>query len=190
MRGLDPSCPLNSYYQVINAEIAYNTFINCTQIHFGTSVSTSYSCSQNQGVQLPIHSARFQNNIIFNTSQTLPFVSAHTESVNNMTFAGNLIRLSNTSFSRAGFSHRPTLSFVKNGLFYDIVPSGTNTCIPILTGVGGIPEIETLPDVTGNPRLHPHTSGAMDNANFGVRPKIPALNEVGVRWYNYAEPSL
>ena len=196
MNGLDPTCPLNSYYQVINAEISYNTFINCQQIQFGSNTSTSgYTCSQNQGVRFPIIDSRFRNNIIFNTALQRPFDTVRTNDVPNatagITFDGNMYKIaSNSTFARQGFSLRPTLNFVKNGLFYEIKPEGTQNCIPVLTGKGGIPEIENHPDVTGNPRLRPFTSGAVNIENFGIPPKIPALNEVGVRWYSYPQPNI
>jgi poly(beta-D-mannuronate) lyase len=193
MKGLDPSCPLNSYYQVKNAEISYNTFINCARVEFGTNVSTNYSCSQNQGVMYPIINSRFRNNIIFNTTLERPFdtVVNAVPSVTGVTFEGNMYRVHERSaFARQGFSLRPTMNFEKNGLFYDIVPAGDQNCIPVITGQGGISEIETHVDVTGHPRQRPFTAGAKNNENFPRPPKIPTNSEVGVSWYNYPKPSL
>jgi len=193
--GLDPSCPLNSYYQVINAEIAYNTFINCQRIEIGTNVSTNYTCAQNQGVQFAPTNSRFRNNIIFNNylSGAAPINVAAVGRDTGVTYENNLFRILSTTWVRQGFSQRPTMEFVRNGLFYELVPlanTATNpmSCIPILTGGGGIPEMEAHLDVTGNPRLRPYTAGAINSENFGIPPKIPNLDEVGVRWYSYPQP--
>ena len=199
MKGLSDDCSLNSYYQVRNAEISYNTFINCASITFGNNASWNSSYQTNPGgnancdnTQYPIIDSRFRNNIIFNTALQRPFdtVVHAVPSITGITFEGNIYRIAaNSTFARQGFSLRPTLNFVRNGLFYEIVPGGTMNCIPILTGQGGIPEIEALPDVTGHPRLRPYTAGAVNSENFGIPPKIPNLNEVGVRWYSYPQPT-
>ena len=198
MNGLDPSCPLNSYYQVKNAEISYNTFINCQRIEFGSNTSTSgYTCSQNQGVRFPIVDSRFRNNLIFNLTWGQAFDTVRTNDVPvataGITFEGNIYRIHPTApFAREGFSLRPALNFEKptGALFYELVAGGPMSCIPVLDGKGGFSEIETLPDVTGNSRQRPYTSGAINAENFGIPPKIPRLDQVGVSWYNYAKPNL
>jgi len=154
----------------------------------------------------PINST-FRNNIVFHnfTAGALGSVVPLTvvaRNANNLdmdeherdagiTFEGNLFRINdNVSWTREGFSRRPTLHFVRpaGSMFYHIEllenPAlNPGNCLPELTGRAGHPEIESRLDVTGQPRTAPFTAGAKNAENFGTPPQIPNLYEVGATWF-------
>jgi len=195
--GIGEIHPLNSHHRVINAEVAYNTFINVQRIEIGTNVSNPPS---------PLFApsdSRFRNNIIFHNFTTAPLANVVPIDVvaagrdSGITVEGNLFRVAHPTWTRPGFSQRVTLNFVRQpgALFYEItnledVVVNPMNCIPDLTGRGGIPSIESLLDVTGNPRLRPYTAGAINVENFGNPPRIPNLREVGPSWFRDFESQI
>ncbi|MCL2412519.1 MAG: hypothetical protein FWC98_00060 [Bacteroidales bacterium] len=178
--GIIQTHPLNSHHRVINAEVAYNTFVDVQRIEIGSNVSNPPSAV------FPPLDSRFRNNIIFNaTSSVLPITVLVAGREEGITFEANLHRCLDPRFTQEGFSLRPNLNFVRpaGALFFELVPHGPMDCLPELTGRGGIPSIESHPDITGNPRQRPFTAGAVNVENMGKRPKIPNLYEVGATWF-------
>ncbi len=79
MNGV-PNSPLNRYFQVKNALVAYNTWVDCAPLEFGAGTSPERSLAPS--------STRFLNNVIWKSDNTPSILAL--DKTDGISFAGNL----------------------------------------------------------------------------------------------------
>ncbi|MDR2511900.1 MAG: polysaccharide lyase 6 family protein [Bacteroidales bacterium] len=182
MTAFDDEYPLNSYYQVKNVDIAFNTFINCSSIEMATV--SSYEGSN--GNMLPINT-KFWNNIIFNESLTAGYIDK--ENTSGIDFKGNVFKIKNSAtWAKVGFEKKEIDIITDEKGIKHIKSPELGYCMPILFAYKGLDYITT--DLTGLFRNNFQEVGAVNIENYKQRYNIPHLNEVGVNWYVYPKPNI
>ncbi|MDR2916181.1 MAG: polysaccharide lyase 6 family protein [Tannerella sp.] len=161
--------PLVSYHRVVDVDIAYNTFINCTLIEFG----------QGNGDKEP-RNVRFANNLI-----SAPNVESNITVSNPAVFpgikcSGNYVSFrEGADFKMEGFTLAP-FSFEKPA-------TGPSKGIYLLRNkvrtelASGFDYITT--DATGAPRTDNSTPGAVQFSNQDKRFNIVPFDDCGPGWY-------
>ena len=162
--------PLTSYHRVVDVDIAFNSFINCTLIEFG----------QGGGDKEP-RNVRFANNLIYN-----PGVNSNIKVSNPAVFPGikcynNYVSFkAGTDFNMDGFTLAP-FSFEKSS-------SGVSKGLYLLRDgirmevASGFDYIRS--DATGAPRSDSFTAGAIQFPGAGKRLNIVSLDDCGPGWYS------
>ncbi|GHU85714.1 lyase [Bacteroidia bacterium] len=182
MTGFDTSYPLNSYYQVADVEISFNTFVNCVSIEMATK--SSYESAT--GNKNPIRT-KFWNNIIYNKSLTKAYIDKSNTS--GIDFKGNYynIKAGNT-FVKTGFESTD-IEFVTNakGIFY-LKNYDKNYCVSNLYAEEGLNYVDK--DISGKQRIGKQNAGSVNFNNIREQYKVPKVTECGVAWYVYAKPNL
>ncbi|MDR0620073.1 MAG: polysaccharide lyase 6 family protein [Bacteroidales bacterium] len=181
MTGFDDSYPLNSYYQVKDVDMSFNTFVNCTSIEIATKASYS-----GENAPLAPENTRFWNNLIYNTSLTKAYIDKG--NTGGVDFKGNVYKISSSnSFSKDGFTEKDfDFTANGNGVMYLKGPA-VGYCMPLLFAEKGIDYVTD--DISGKSRNNFQEVGAVNIENVREKYNIPAVNEVGVTWYNYIKPT-
>ncbi|MDR0419303.1 MAG: polysaccharide lyase 6 family protein [Prevotellaceae bacterium] len=177
-----PAPPLAGYHQVKDADIAFNTFVNCSSLEFGTK--SSYSGSTGA---LPPLNTRFWNNIIYNTSINSAIVETSGVDLSGISYDGNIVKMSSSSsWNKKGFKTQ-NIAYVKSNEIYKLSSTASADCLPAIGGIGNFDYITT--DVTAATRWGVKDAGGIqyDNRNHSV--KAPGTNECGVTWYSYNKPN-
>jgi len=162
--------PLTSYHRVVDVDIAFNTFINCTLIDFG----------QGNGDKEP-RNVRFANNLICHSE-----VNSNIRVSNPAVFPGikcfnNYVSFkTGTDFKMDGFTLVP-FSFEKQteGNFKGLYRLNNNPSRMELAG--GFDYI--LTDATGAPRTDHSIVGAVQLSSMNRKFNID-LDECGPTWYD------
>ena len=172
MNGV-PNSPLNRYFQVINALVAFNTFVDCKYpMDIGTGKDSELT--------LPPLDCTIANNIVKGAQQGLIH---YTDTPINMTYEGNIMFGAPLGIDpQPGIAEiDPLLSLAADSLFRPV--SGSPA---IDAAVGNYFEIST--DMDGQPRDSLNKDIGADEfsaAPITIRPLTP--EDVGPDWYPVAE---
>ncbi|MBU1098922.1 MAG: T9SS type A sorting domain-containing protein [Bacteroidetes bacterium] len=171
MNGV-PNSPLNRYFQVKNATVAFNTIVNCvSNIAIGTGVSTELS--------LPPAQSTIANNVIKSDNQLINIYDTPEE----FKWEGNYFSGSSLGMeSIVGISEEdPLLELSADNLFR---PSSVSPVIG--ASVGDYPEI--IDDMDGQSRGILKDAGADQVSDETVNRGPLSAEDVGPSWLNEALP--
>ncbi len=172
MNGV-PNSPLNRYFQVINALVAFNTFVDCDNpLDIGTGKDAERT--------LPPRDCVIANNIVQGAAQNL---ITYRDTPENMTYAGNIMFGAPLGIDpQPGISEiDPLLVLGADSLFR---PAANSPAID--AAVGSYPDIVT--DMDGQPRDSLAKDIGADELStepVTIRPLTPA--DVGPAWFPVTE---
>ena len=165
MNGV-PNSPANRYFQVINAQVLYNTFVNCSEtFNIGLGKSSELS--------LP----PLDCTIAYNVVQSQDVVINDVDNPINMTWKGNVMKGSSLGIAdqEGIIKQHPELSIADDGLYR---PLSTSPIYQV--------EAESYPfmtvDIDSQPRIAPFTIGADQLSELPVQTPPVTAGNTGPDW--------
>jgi len=168
-----PNSPLNRYFQVINAEVSFNTFVDCVRpLEFGSGANSELS--------LPPLDCIVANNLVY-SSQAQGNLIAYTDTPQNTIYEGNIMFGSPLGIpSEAGISEvDPLVVLGVDSLFR---PASNSPVIN--AAVGSYPLVAT--DVDGQLRDANKDIGADEVSTLPITNRPLTAADVGPAWYPVA----
>ncbi|MDR0711262.1 MAG: polysaccharide lyase 6 family protein [Prevotellaceae bacterium] len=169
--------PLNAYHRTKDADVVFNTFVQCASIELGTIAT--YNGTKGT---LPPQNIRIFNNIFYSMPNAPTTPSGANDS--GITFAGNIADNA-AAWTYNGITKKDIGMNRANGLFR-LNPDATGYCIPPLNSAGAFSYVTT--DATGSPRLNGNDVGAVNYENITKSYSATLADEWGVSWYSYPKP--
>lgn len=165
--------PLTSYHRVVDVDIAFNTFVNCTQLDFG----------QGAGDKEP-RGVRFANNLIYN-----PTVNSNIQISNPAIFPGILFR--NNYFRFAADSDFHMEGFQPAHMVFEKTSATPSPGIYRFTTDQPLEATKEFTyireDLTGTPLEGRLNAGAVQLSNREKHFHLHPITECGTSWYNPLE---
>lgn len=161
-----PDSQLNGYFQVHDALIACNTFINCKnafRLNYGSGSQTE-----------PIQNSVIALNILYNNASNSLLQSDN--NLSGVTCRLNLYNLGNIPSGNNGFIQSNTLKMERDATSVYVPLNGSSA---FQTTSSQYPEIDH--DLRGNPRIGFQCAGAVQNISAIPLAK-PDKDNTGVRW--------
>jgi hypothetical protein len=161
--------PLNGYFQVKNALIAFNTFVNC---QYNVSISVNYGKSATAGTQtLSPRDCVFANTIVKGVANNLIYQYGFPT---NMTWQGNLFFGSTLGITLPASNSfvDPLLSLAADGLYR---PATNSPAIDAALGS----YTDVVDDMDGQPRVDPKDIGADELSAAPITRGPLKLSDVG-----------
>lgn len=172
MNGV-PDSPLNRYFQVDSAYVAFNTFVNCANtFYIGTGKSSELS--------LPPQNSIIANNVVFTDHQVITYE----DTPQNFTWEGNIIQGSSLGIDKPdGINLQdPKLILASDGLWRPDVNS------PVIGAAVGEHSLISN-DIDGQTRSEIKDAGAdqVSNDDIIYKPLTPS-DDVGPAWMKTTVP--
>ena len=168
--------PLTSYHRVVDVDIAFNTFINCTIVDFG----------QGNGDKEP-RNVRFANNLIYNSDVNTnikisnPAVFPGIKCFNNYVFYKTGSDFKMEGFTMLPFIFEKQTAGSSKGLYRLRVGARMEVA-------SGFDYIRT--DATGAPRTDSFTAGSVQLSSMSRRFNIVDFDDCGTSWYRFQKEAI
>jgi poly(beta-D-mannuronate) lyase len=169
--------PLNAYHRTKDADVAFNTFVECASIELGTIARYSGT----NGTLFP-QNVRIFNNVFYKMSAPAAVAGAD---ISGIAFEGNITDNAAT-WTYGGIAKKDVGMTVGTDGLFRLNPDADGYCIPALNSVGNFEYVTT--DATGAPRLNGNDVGAVNYENITQSYRAASAGECGVSWYSYAKP--
>jgi poly(beta-D-mannuronate) lyase len=165
MNGV-PNSPLNRYYQVKNANVVFNTFVNCRN-------SITIGTGKDEELSLPPINSIVANNIIIGKNTPLIKIIAAPE---NFVWSGNIIYGANIDLELDNTNYRinPGLKLIEG--IYRLTNESQ-----IIKSVNRDFDF-VIQDIDGQNRLEPKNVGCDQISEDPIQNKPMNKNDVGPRW--------
>jgi poly(beta-D-mannuronate) lyase len=160
-----PNSPLNGYWQVKRAVVAFNTLVNC---RYSLLIGAGYSSSQN----MPPVDCIIANNLIYSTGSPL---ITYDDTPVNMTYEGNIFYGATLGITKpAGITIvDPKMKLSNGGLWR---PDSVNSPV-IDSSVGDFPYV--MLDMDGQPRSGLKDIGSDEMSSSAIKLKPLTASDVG-----------
>jgi len=166
--------PLNGYFQVKNAEIAFNTLVNCA-----SAIETNVCSAQT----LPNENTTFAFNNIYNTSSkkcvtvnlTADGINWNQNTYSQGTFIG--ITATNADFTPISVTSQAMARDDSPVPIFE--PTSASQLSTVFTTTQ-YPDVTT--DIKGRDRTASKNAGASQTGSMPISKQMPSLNDVGVSW--------
>jgi poly(beta-D-mannuronate) lyase len=168
--------PLNAYHRTKDADVAFNTFVECASIELGTIASYNGTSGT-----LPPQNVRIFNNIFYNMPRP---ATASGADISGITFGGNITDNA-AAWEYSGVTKKNIGMSRVNGLFR-LNPDNADYCTPALNSAGDFGYITT--DATGLARPNGNDVGAVNYENITKSYSAVSADSCGVSWYSYPRP--